>query len=149
MKYHLAQLNIASLLHPIDHPVIKEFVDNLDRINALAENSEGFVWRLKDETGNATEIEAFENPLIIANMSVWENAAYLKAYVYKSDHVNIMRKRKQWFAPSKLPFMVMWWIPEGHEPTLIEAKERLEYLQENGESAYAFSFRNIFEAQKH
>ncbi|MEM9674228.1 MAG: DUF3291 domain-containing protein [Cyclobacteriaceae bacterium] len=142
---HLAQLNIGKLLHPIDHPKISEFVESIDRINRLAENSPGFVWRLKDESGNATDFHPFGNPLIIVNMSVWESVEALKQYVYRSDHVNIMRKRHEWFEKHDKPFMVLWWIPEGHLPTVEEAKQRLALLQEKGETAEAFTFRRIFD----
>ncbi|MEO0332008.1 MAG: DUF3291 domain-containing protein [Bacteroidota bacterium] len=143
---HLAQLNIAKLRFPIDHPQISEFVENLDRINELAEASPGFVWRLKDESGNATDLHPFGDPLIIVNMSVWENVEVLKQYAYHSDHVNIMRKRHKWFEKHTAPFMVLWWIPEGHLPTVEEAKQRLALLQENGETVEAFTFRKPFTA---
>ncbi|MEM8969345.1 MAG: DUF3291 domain-containing protein [Bacteroidota bacterium] len=141
---HLAQLNIGTLRYPIDHPNTQEFVDNIDRINQLAERSPGFVWRLKDEAGNATNFQVFPNPMTIVNMSVWENADLLKQYVYRSDHAQIMRKRQQWFEKHDGSFMVLWWIPEGHLPTLAEAKQRLELLEKNGETAEAFTFRKMF-----
>lgn len=142
--YHLAQLNIARLLHPIDHPQISEFVDNLDRINQLAERSPGFAWRLQDETGNATEITAFDDPMIIVNMSVWESLEALKNFTFQSDHLKIMGKRRQWFEKPASPYLVLWWIPIGHRPTLQEAKSKLENLRQHGERASAFSFRQVF-----
>lgn len=140
---HLAQLNVAKLLKPIDHPQIAEFVENLDRINELAEKSNGFVWRLQDEYGNATAIKAFDDPLIIVNMSVWESIEDLKNYVYKSGHTEIMRKRKNWFEKLTSHNLVMWWIDKGHIPTLTEGIERLEHLNKNGGSEYAFGFKNL------
>ncbi|WKN42863.1 DUF3291 domain-containing protein [Tunicatimonas pelagia] len=143
---HLAQLNVGTLRYPIDHPNIQEFVENLDRINQLAERSLGFVWRLQDEAGSATSFQVFPDPMTIVNMSVWENANVLKQYVYLSDHAQIMRKRQQWFEKHDGAFMVLWWVPEGHRPTLAEAKQRLELLKKNGETAEAFTFRKIFAA---
>ena len=142
MKY-LAQLNIARLQKPIDHPQIAEFKNNIDRINELAEKSRGFVWRLKDEYGSAVSIEAFDDPLIIVNMSVWETVEDLRNYVFNSDHVDILRKRKDWFEKYEGNHLVMWWIEPNHIPTLDEAKERLEYLDKNGESEYAFTFKHF------
>lgn len=141
--YHLAQVNIGKLLHPMDHPQIAEFANNLDRINQLAEQSPGFVWRLKDESGNATNLQFFPDPLMIVNMSVWESAEALKNFVYRSDHVNIYLKRADWFVPHESAYMAMWWIPAGHIPDVAEAKKRLDYLNVHGESEYAFTFRRI------
>lgn len=142
---HLAQINIAKLLHPIDDPGIAEFVNNLDRINALAERSKGFVWRLKDENDNATSINAFEDPLLIINMSVWESAKDLMDFVYKSGHVEIMRQRGKWFEPATQATMALWWVAPGHEPDVEEAKSKLEYLQTNGESEEVFTFKKFFQ----
>lgn len=141
---HLAQLNIAKLLKPIDHPQIAEFVNNLDRINALAESSKGFVWRLKDEDNNATSIQAFDDPMVIVNMSVWESVGLLKDFVYKSGHMDIMRKRTNWFERPKEHTMVLWWIRTGHIPSIEEARKKLEFLNAHGESPNAFTFRNVF-----
>ncbi|MDH3651628.1 MAG: DUF3291 domain-containing protein [Saprospiraceae bacterium] len=142
---YLAQLNIARLLKPIDHPQIKEFVENLEGINLLAETSPGFVWRLKSDSGYATDIDAFGDPLIIVNMSVWKSLDDLKNFVYQSHHVKIMRKRKQWFEKPKSHYMVLWWIPMGHIPTVEEAKQKLNYLSLHGESSEAFTFRKSFQ----
>lgn len=142
--YHLAQLNIARLLAPIDDPKIKAFVDNLDPINAIADQADGFVWRLQTEDGNATDIQAFDDSLIIVNMSVWQDVASLKAYTYQSDHVKIMRRRKEWFEKVKEMHFVMWWVPIGQHPTSAEAKEKLAYLEKHGETAVAFTFKTPF-----
>jgi len=143
--YHLAQLNIGRLRYPIDHPQISEFVENIDRINRLAEKSPGFVWRLQTEAGNATDLHPFGDPLLIVNMSVWESIDALKRFTYQSAHVEIMRKRQQWFEKHSGPFMVLWWVPVGHIPTIEEAKERLSRLKEKGESSEAFTFREVFD----
>ena len=142
--FHLAQLNIGRLLYPIEDPHIFEFVENLDRINALAEVSSGFIWRLKDETGNATNIEIFSDPLIIVNMSVWESLEDLSAFAYHSEHLTIMKKRRAWFEKPTSPHLVLWWIPIKHTPTPTEAKEKLDLLKIRGESPLAFTFKRSF-----
>jgi len=145
-EWHLAQINIGRLNHPVDDPRVAEFMDNLDRINALGEASPGFVWRLKDDSGNATAIRGFEDPTIMPNFTVWESIESLKDYVFKTDHATFLRKRREWFQPmDDLPVLTMWWVPAGHIPTFDEARERVEHLAANGPSAYAFSFRPLFD----
>ena len=141
---HLAQINIARLLAPIDDPLIADFVAQLVPINALADSSPGFVWRLQTESGNATSIRIYEDEMIALNMSVWESVESLREYAYKSAHANVMRDRKKWFEKFDGPYMTMWWIPAGHIPSLEEGKERLEHLRIHGETGHAFSFRHIF-----
>ncbi len=141
---HLAQVNIGILHKPIDHPDTAEFKDNLDKINALAEASPGFVWRMKDEGGNNTELKVSDNPLEIINISVWEDVESLQSFAYKTEHINFVRRRSEWFAPYPGPYFAMWWIPEGHLPSLEEAVERLSILKEHGESQRAFTFRHIY-----
>ncbi len=144
MEYQLAQINIAKLLKPIDHPQIADFVDQLDEINALAEQSKGFVWRLKDDGSNdATSINPFEDPHIIVNMSVWQDTETLKEYVYNSAHVRVLTRRKDWFEKPAKAHMALWWIKKGEFPSAEEGRKRIEYLQKNGNSKYAFTFRNI------
>lgn len=143
-NFHLAQVNIARLLAPIDDPIIQEFVDNLAPINTLADKAKGFIWRLQTEEGNATEIQAYDDPLIIVNMSVWQDVASLKQYTYHSDHIAIMRRRREWFEKFDGIHFVMWWVPAGHVPTPIEAKEKLAHLKQHGETAVAFTFRSPF-----
>lgn len=140
----LAQINIAEMLAPINHPIMADFVANLDRINALAERSEGFIWRLTDEDGDATGLTVFDNLFLIINMSVWKDVASLHHYVYHTAHVEILKRKKEWFQKFPRMHMALWYVPEGHEPTPEEAKERLYYLQEHGESPYAFSFKSKF-----
>ena len=143
---HLAQLNIAQMKgENIDDPIMARFKARLDEINALAEGSAGFVWRLKDDTGNAMSIRAFDNPKMAVNMSVWESLESLEAYVYSGRHVEVMKSRRNWFNKMATMHMVLWWIPVGHTPTTEEAKARLEHLQEHGASKYAFSFRQKFD----
>lgn len=143
-NYHLAQINIGRLLAPLDDPLLAEFVANLDPINALADRSPGFVWRFQTADGNATSLRPYDDEQMIINFSVWESADALHDYVYKSTHAEIMRKRRQWFEKMGEMHMALWWVPAGHIPTWQEAKERLEHLQQHGETDRAFTFRNVF-----
>ncbi len=144
-QYQLAQLNVALMKAPIDSPVMADFVANLDRINALAEASPGFVWRLQTEEGNATSLSPLgEN--VIVNMSVWQDVAALNHYVYKSAHVEIMKRRKEWFERIQEAYVTLWWVPRGHLPTLDEAIARIEHLRAHGPSERAFTFRHAFPA---
>jgi hypothetical protein len=142
--YHIAQINIARMLAPIDDPVLADFVAQLQPINELAEKSRGFVWRLQSESGDATSIKVYEDDMIIVNLTVWESPDALRGYVYKSAHREVLRDRKRWFEKFDGPYYALWWIPAGHLPTTDEGKERLEYLRTHGDSAYAFSFKNLF-----
>ncbi len=140
---HLAQLNIARLKFPIDSPEVSEFVDNLDRINALAERSDGFAWRLTDDNGNATDTPAFDDPMLITNMSVWRDAESLEHFVWNTVHKQIYRKRAEWFSVMDKQHFVMWWVDEGYQPTLEEAKRRLQHLHESGDSDFAFGWAHL------
>jgi len=144
-RYHLAQVNIGRLRAPLEDPIMEGFRSQLDPINALADRSPGFVWRLQTEDGNATAIRPFDDDDRMAiNMSVWESLEALQQYVYRSAHVGPLRDRKQWFEPLEGPILALWWIPAGHIPTVAEAKARLELLKERGPSAEAFTFRSPF-----
>jgi Domain of unknown function (DUF3291) len=145
-NYELAQLNIGVIKGPMDSPLMADFAANLDRINALAESSPGFVWRLQTEEGDATTIRPFENENTLVNMSVWRDMESLNRYVYKSAHVDIMRRRKEWFEKMPEAFMVLWWVPKGHRPTVDEAVAKLALLRERGASAAAFTFRYPYPA---
>lgn len=143
--FELAQLNIGIIRGPIDSPVMAEFVANLDRINALAERTPGFVWRLQTEEGNATAIRPYpENENMAVNMSVWKDVDSLRLFVFHSEHVTIMRRRSEWFEKMKEAFLVLWWVPKGHRPTIEEAKARLELLRRKGPTAEAFTFRQAY-----
>ena len=144
-RFQLAQLNVGILRAPLDSPEIKDFVDNLDRINALAESSGGFVWRLKGDGNDATSLRPLgENVLV--NMSVWRDVESLKDFVYRSAHVEIMRRRREWFTRMGDAFMTLWWVPQGHEPTVAEAVARLEHLRQRGPTSEAFTFGQAFAA---
>ena len=142
-KFQLAQLNIAALKAPLDSPELKDFVDNLDRINELADQSPGFVWRLKGDGNDATSLRPLGDNIII-NMSVWRDVEALRNYVYKSAHTQILKRKREWFTRmAEAPF-ALWWIPEGHEPTVAEAVARLEHLRKHGPTADAFTFGEAF-----
>ena len=144
MKYQLAQVNIAKFRLPQDHPVNADFVNNLDRVNQIAETQPGFVWRFIGSGNDALDIQAFDDPNIAINMSVWSDIKSLVNFVYRNDdHRNIMRRRKEWF--EKIDFhMVLWWIEEGVRPTVHDAKIRLELLRRNGSSYSAFTFKQPY-----
>lgn len=143
--YQLAHINVARLLAPMDSPLIKDFVDSLDRINTLAEAAPGFIWRLKDDSNAAS---VFNDPLMVVNISVWENVAALYDYTYYSPHVEVYRRRQEWFATLESPHMALWWIPAGHLPTLEEGKAKLSLLAEQGPSPLAFTFKQRFSVEE-
>jgi hypothetical protein len=143
---HLAQLNIGRLRAPMDDPIIDDFRMNLDRINALAEASPGYVWRLQDETGNATSIKPFEDDLEIINLTVWASIDALADFTYRSDHTEFLRRRRDFFETATQPILCLWWIPEGTIPTAEDAITRLEHLRVHGPSPIAFTFRHRFDA---
>ena len=142
-QYQLAQLNIATLLEPLESPRLADFVANLARINELAERSPGFVWRLMDEAGDATGIRTFGDNVIV-NMSVWEDVASLHAFAFNSMHADILRRRREWFEHAAEAYAVLWWIRREHRPTAAEASERLASLRAHGPTSYAFTFKNNF-----
>ena len=144
--YHLAQINIARMLAPLDDPIMAGFVAQLDPINALADSSPGFVWRLQSDSGNATDITYNDDPMIIVNMSMWESMEALLQFVYKSEHLEVFRDRRKWFEKSALPHYALWWVPAGHIPTVREGRERIEHYQKHGATPYAFWFSRQFPA---
>ena len=143
-KHHLAQANIAHMRAPLDDPMMAGFVSRSDPLNALADESPGFVWRLQTDDGDATALRVFENELIVFNLTVWESIESLESFVYQTDHIEAVQKRAEWFErPTKAP-LVLWWIAAGHLPTEMEAKERFEALWELGPTPAAFTFRTRF-----
>lgn len=144
MAYHLAQINISRLLAPLDDPQIAGFVNQLDEINALADDAAGFVWRLQSSSGNATDIAYNDDPFVIVNMSVWESVEALRDFAYKSKHINVFRDRANWFEKASKPNYCLWWIPIGHIPSVAEGRERLEHYQANGATPYSFWFSQQF-----
>ncbi|AOE84859.1 DUF3291 domain-containing protein [Pseudomonas sp. TCU-HL1] len=141
--HELAQLNIASMQAPLDSPVMADFVANLAPINALADRAPGFVWRLQDEEGDATAIRPF-GPDVLVNLSVWRDVASLNEFVYRSAHVEMLRRRKEWFERMSGVHQVLWWVPRGHRPDVLEAAERLARLRNGGPTPEAFTFRQTF-----
>ena len=144
--YHLAHINVARARAPLDSPVMKEFVDAIDAMNALGERSPGFVWRLKTDSGNATDIRAFDDPLMIVNVTVWESLEALRDYAFKSHHGDYFRRRAEWFEKMDTPSLALWWIPAGTVVDEIEGKSRLEHLANHGPTPEAFTFRDRFPA---
>jgi hypothetical protein len=141
--YELAQLNIATMKEPLESAGMADFVANLDRINALAESSPGFVWRLQSAAGDATAFRPMGAETLV-NISVWRDTESLNNYVYKSAHVEIMRRRKEWFERMREAYVVLWWVRKGHRPDLDEAIGKLESLRAHGPTEAAFSFRKAF-----
>jgi hypothetical protein len=144
--YELAQINISRFRLPAEHVANRDFMDALDHVNAVAEAADGFIWRLIGEGNNATDVAVTDDPLVIANMSVWRDLDALAAYVYRtSDHLAIMKRRKEWF-DHKDSRVALWWVPAGHRPTVAEGLARIAMLDANGPSAEAFSFKRPFAA---
>lgn len=143
-KYHLAQINIAKAKAAMDSEIMRGFVERLEEINTLADKAPGFIWRLKDDAGDASAIQAYDDPSIAVNMSVWEDLDSLKNYVYRSIHVELLQGKKAWFNKMEKSHQALWWIPATHIPTLAEGKQRLGYLQKNGPSVFAFNFSKSF-----
>lgn len=141
--FHLAQVNIARMVAPLESDTMAGFVARLDEINALADRSPGFVWRLQDGD-DATSLRPFDDDRILVNMSVWESVDALRAYVYSSAHKDVLKQRQQWFSRFEGAFMALWWIPDGHTPTVDEAKMRLAHLETNGPTPFAFTFKAAF-----
>jgi heme-degrading monooxygenase HmoA len=143
MSFQLAQLNVGLARAPMDDAVMAGFAAALDQINALADGSPGFVWRLATEDGDATAIRPYDDERMMVNMSVWESIEHLREFVYRSGHVEVMRHRREWFERMRI-YMVLWWVPEGHAPGIEEAKQRLAHLEQHGPTAHAFTFKAAF-----
>ena len=142
--YWLAQVNIARMLAPLESPQMQDFVAQLDEINALAEASDGFVWRFQGDEGNATYLRPYDDDRILFNMSVWTSIEALRAYAYGSAHAAVMRRRREWFSRIEQPNVALWWVRAGTLPDVPEALARLEYIQTHGPSVYAFTFKSSF-----
>ena len=140
----IAQLNIAGALYPHDDSRMSTFFEQLNDINALADSSLGFVWRLQSESGNATDIQVGDDPLLIVNMSVWESVEALYDFAYKSAHRTVLADRKKWFKRPDEAYQVLWWVPAFHRPSVDEGMERLRLLQNLGPSPEAFTFKFKF-----
>jgi len=145
-RFELAQLNVALMKDAIESPLMADFVANLERINALAEHSPGFAWRLQADDGNATSLGSPLGDKWIVNVSLWQDVASLNDYVYKTAHVEIMKRRKEWFERTAEAYVVLWWVPHGQRPSVAEAIARLERLRALGPTSFAFTFKNAFTA---
>ena len=141
--YELAQLNIAVMREPLESPGMADFVANLEKINALAEAFPGYLWRLQSDEGDATAFRPL-GAMTLVNMSVWKDVESLNRYVYRSAHAEIMRRRQEWFEKMKEAFVVLWWVPAGHRPTVEEATAKLQHLRSHGPTVDAFTFRKAF-----
>ena len=139
-----AQVNIGRIRAPITAPLLAGFVAELEPVNALADSSPGFVWRLKTEDGDATAIRPYDDEMILINLSVWESVEVLKTFVYRTRHADVMRQRERWFERLDTFYVALWWVPAGVPPTVAEAKLRLDHLREYGESSFAFSLKKAF-----
>ena len=143
-EYQLAQVNIGRARGEMTDPVMAEFVARLAEINALADQSPGFVWRLQTEDGDATAVRPYQDLTILINMSVWEDLPALRAYVYRSAHATVMRCRREWFERFERIYVALWWVPAGHRPSVAEAVDRLACLESNGPTLFAFTFGELF-----
>jgi hypothetical protein len=139
--YHLAQINVARAREPLGTPLMAPFVARLDEVNALAEASPGFIWRLAGGSQTTTAYTPTGDPQLIVNMSVWESLDALRDFALQGGHADVMRRRAEWFEPMARAHLALWWVPAGHEPTLGEARERLQHLRVRGDGPAAFTFR--------
>jgi Domain of unknown function (DUF3291) len=145
---HIAQVNIGRMKGALEDPVMAGFVARLDEINALADRSPGFVWRLQGSEGNATYLRPFDDDRILFNMSVWESIEQLKRYVYCTAHVEVLKRKHDWFEKFSGAYTALWWVPQGHRPSVDEAKKRLAHLDAHGPTAFAFTFKKPFPADE-
>ncbi|MCE3032716.1 MULTISPECIES: DUF3291 domain-containing protein [Streptomyces] len=142
--YELAQVNIARLKHPLDSAELKDFVDGLDPVNAVADASDGFVWRLKSDSGNATDVPVLGDAWLIVNLSVWRDAEALTAFMYRGQHRELLARRREFFERLEEAVTALWWVPAGHRPAVAEAEDRLLHLRAHGPTPYAFTLRAPF-----
>lgn len=142
-KYRIAQVNIGRIKAQLDDPIMAGFVARLDEINALADNSRGFVWRLQAE-GNATYLRPYDDDRMLLNMSVWETVEDLKHYVYRTAHAVLLRHRHDWYEKLSAAYAALWWVPANHLPGVDEAKKRIAHLDAHGPTQFAFTFKTLF-----
>jgi hypothetical protein len=147
IAWHLAQVNIGRARGAITDSVMQGFVAKLEEINALAERTPGFVWRLQTEDGDATAIRPYGDERIMINMSVWADLESLRGYVFRSAHAAVMRQRREWFERFEGVYLGLWWVPTGHRPTVEEAVGRLAHLEAHGPAPFAFTFQQAFDPE--
>jgi hypothetical protein len=145
--YELAQVNISRLQFPLESPELKDFVDALDPVNAVADAAEGFMWRLQSDSGNATDVPVLGDDWLIINMSVWRDMNALTAFMYQGQHRELLARRREWFERMPEAMTALWWVPAGHRPTVAEAEDRLLHLRAHGPTPYAFTLRTSFPPQ--
>lgn len=143
-RWHIAQMNVATALYPLEDARMAGFTGQLDQVNAMAEAAPGFIWRLKSEGGNATDIQMTSDPKFIINMSVWDSIEALFDFVYRTAHRGVMTERRQWFQPPTGAYQVLWWVAAGTAPTPQEGMARLAHLDKHGPTAQAFTFKQKF-----
>src|SRR5436190_11361510 len=144
MDFQIGQIHIGRAVGPVDGPALAEFMALLDPINALADSAPGFVWRMQDEDGNNTSLRPYDDDRIIVNMSVWESVEALWDFVYGTQHVAVLRRRREWFELFPTTYLALWWVPAGTIPTVEDAKPRLASLDAHGPTPYAFTFKQRF-----
>ena len=147
--YHLAQLNIAQMKYPLEHPEMQDFVNAIAAVNQSAETHPGFVWRLVDEAGGyggatSQSLPGYDQGDTLVNMSVWQDIDCLRAFVRSPLHLQVMRQRRRWFTTMGEAYLVMWWIKAGHIPSLLEAAEKLRHIQQKGPSPQAFNLHQTY-----
>ncbi len=147
-NYNIAQINIGRVKAPIESPIMAGFVNRLEEINALADRSPGFVWRLQTSQGDATYFRPYDDDRILMNMSVWDSIEALKTYVYRTAHAEVMRQRQEWFEQFSSSYLALWWVPAGHIPGIDEAKKRIAHLDRHGPTQFAFTFKTIFQVDE-
>jgi hypothetical protein len=144
MVFHVAQVNVARMREPLDRPSMQAFVEGLEPINALADASPGFVWRLQTDDGDATALRVFDDDMIIVNMSVWDSVDALQEFVFRSEHAGYLRRRSEWFEKLAEASTALWWVPEGETPTIGDAEAKLESVRARGSTQEAFTLRDAF-----
>jgi len=143
-RHHLPQFNTGRILAPTDSPLLADFMAELEPINQLADGSPGFVWRLQTADGDATALRPYDDDRLLINMSVWESLETLRNFVYSSRHLDLLRRRREWFERLADHILVLWWVPAGHIPTVDEAKQRLDSLRRDGPGPEAFTFKEPY-----
>jgi hypothetical protein len=143
-KLHIAQVNIAQMKALLEDPLMSGFVARIDEINALADDSPGFIWRLQTSAGNATYLRPYDDDRILFNLSVWETIEHLRQFAYRTAHVELLRQQAVWFDKFVGAYLALWWVPPGHIPSVDEAKQRLAHLETHGPTPFSFTFRSTF-----
>ena len=151
MPCQLAQVNIARMRHPLHDRRMQGIAQRVEEMNALAEQTPGFIWRLPGSEASEQALRAFEKTfvpfdpaLLFYNLSVWETPQHLKNYAYKTIHIEMLRSKELWIVAIRSVHLALWWIPEGHRPSIAESAERLDALEQGGPSAFAFNFQTVF-----